>query len=191
MSPPDRISPAEVDEPAAVLSELTQLSGLVSLNEGPVTQAALDLAPCCPSTTWVRALIADRPYDELTSLIATSDKVFGQLSWPDLLEAVQSHTRIGERAGGASREASWSREEQSAAATSADGVTARALAEGNAAYEQRFGFTFLICAAGRTTPEVLAALENRMGNDPKDEREIVRAELAAIVRLRLAKAFGP
>ena len=178
MSVPDGVAP---DESPALL---------VSLNDAPVTQAALDLGACCASAGWVRALIAGRPYAEVTSLVATSDRVFTRLTWPDLLEAVQAHPRIGERAAGGGREAGWSRQEQSTAAASADETTALALAAANEAYERRFGFTFLICAAGKTASQILAALQDRVGNDPDAEREVVRAELAAIVRLRLERAFG-
>jgi len=61
------------------------------------------------------------------------------------------------------------------------------LVAGNVAYERRFGHVFLICATGRTAPEVLAELTRRLGNDAAAERDEVRRELAAIVRLRLAK----
>ena len=61
------------------------------------------------------------------------------------------------------------------------------IAEGNRAYEQRFGHVFLIRAAGRTADEMLAALTERLGNDPETERDVVRRELAEIVRLRLLK----
>jgi 2-oxo-4-hydroxy-4-carboxy-5-ureidoimidazoline decarboxylase len=36
---------------------------------------------------------------------------------------------------------------------------------------------------------MLAALEERLGNDPATERDVVRRELAEIVRLRLLKVL--
>jgi 2-oxo-4-hydroxy-4-carboxy-5-ureidoimidazoline decarboxylase len=42
-------------------------------------------------------------------------------------------------------------------------------------------------ASGRSAAELLALLRRRLGNDPADEREVVRNELASITRLRLAK----
>ena len=99
-----------------------------------------------------------------------------------------SHPRIGERAAADSREGGWSRQEQSGAAGAAEQVR-RELAAGNAAYEQRFGHVFLICATGLSAEAMLAALRSRLRNDPIAEREVVRGELVKIVRLRLAKAF--
>ncbi len=64
------------------------------------------------------------------------------------------------------------------------------LRAGNAAYEERFGHVFLICATGMSAASMLAALRARLGHDPAREREVVRAELTKIVRLRLGKAFA-
>jgi 2-oxo-4-hydroxy-4-carboxy-5-ureidoimidazoline decarboxylase len=86
------------------------------------------------------------------------------------------------------RETSWSQQEQAAAAHAGADVQA-ALGAGNAEYEERFGHVFLICATGRSATEILSALHSRLGHDPAAEREVVRAELIQIVRLRLAKAF--
>jgi 2-oxo-4-hydroxy-4-carboxy-5-ureidoimidazoline decarboxylase len=62
-----------------------------------------------------------------------------------------------------------------------------ALDEGNRRYEERFGHVFLICATGLGADEMLAALEERLGNDAAAERVIVRRELGRIMRLRLDK----
>jgi len=57
------------------------------------------------------------------------------------------------------------------------------------AYEQRFGHVFLICATGLSASELLDALRARLTNPVEAERDVVRGELAKIVRLRLAKGF--
>jgi 2-oxo-4-hydroxy-4-carboxy-5-ureidoimidazoline decarboxylase len=104
-------------------------------------------------------------------------------------EALAAHPRIGERAAGAGREAAWSRAEQSAA-RSADERTAADLAAANAAYEAKFGYVFLIRAAGRTAAQVLAAALDRLDHDELTEQAIVRDELGQIVRLRLDKLLA-
>lgn len=149
--------------------------------------AAVDvLRPACASTAWLNAVITNRPFGDLDSIAAFSDRTIGGLSWPDVEEALAAHPRIGERAAGASTEAVWSRQEQAGAAGT-DQQVAEALHAGNVAYEQRFGHVFLICATGRNASEMLSALTDRLGNDPAAEQAVVRRELAAIVRLRLAK----
>src|SRR4029453_5484204 len=57
--------------------------------------------------------------------------------------------------------------------------------EGNGAEEERFGHVFLIRASGRTAPELLAALRQRLANDPDTEWGVVAEELREITRLRL------
>jgi 2-oxo-4-hydroxy-4-carboxy-5-ureidoimidazoline decarboxylase len=111
------------------------------------------------------------------------------LSWDDILQALAAHPRIGERAAGAGREAAWSRAEQ-AGAGAATIETQEDLVVGNVAYEERFGYVFLICATGLSAEAMLFALRERLGNDPDSEREVVRVELNKIVDLRLGKAFG-
>ena len=61
------------------------------------------------------------------------------------------------------------------------------LAAANAAYEQRFGHVYLVCASGRSAAELLAVCQARLGNGPETERGVVLGELAKINRLRLGK----
>ena len=65
-----------------------------------------------------------------------------------------------------------------------------ALAEGNRRYEERFGHVFLISAAGRTADEILAALRERMRNDPGTEVAVAASELRKIARLRLERMLS-
>ncbi len=66
----------------------------------------------------------------------------------------------------------------------------QALADGNAAYERRFGHIYLVCATGRTAGELLALLTARLENDPDTEWGVVRSELQQINRIRLRKLLG-
>ena len=59
------------------------------------------------------------------------------------------------------------------------------MAAGNAAYEGRFGRIFLIRAAGRSAPEMLAELERRLGNSAEAETSEAIAQLREIALLRL------
>jgi 2-oxo-4-hydroxy-4-carboxy-5-ureidoimidazoline decarboxylase len=77
-----------------------------------------------------------------------------------------------------------SRSEQ-AGVDPADAEVTEALAAGNRAYEEKFGRVFLIRAAGRTAPEILAALQERLDNSPAQEDVIVAQQLREIALLRL------
>ncbi len=57
----------------------------------------------------------------------------------------------------------------------------------NLAYQEKFGHVFLICATGRTGEQMRDAVKERIGNPPEQEREIVRAELGKINRIRLTR----
>ena len=131
--------------------------------------------------------IADgRPYRDPAALLAAVDATFDDLSWDDIVEAMSEHPRIGDRAVRTGMSAA----EQSGAAAASDAVR-QGLAEGNLAYEQRFGHVFLICASGLSGQEMLTSLQARLGNDAEAERAVVRAELLKITRLRMTKLLSP
>ena len=90
------------------------------------------------------------------------------------------HPRIGERSL-----SMQSRQEQSGVGS--DPGTIQALREANAAYEDRFGHVFLICASGRGPGEILAELRRRMAHYPATELEVAAAEIGKINALRLRK----
>ncbi|TWF81112.1 2-oxo-4-hydroxy-4-carboxy-5-ureidoimidazoline decarboxylase [Pseudonocardia hierapolitana] len=143
--------------------------------------AERELRRVCAAPRWARQVVASRPHPDLASLQATAEVA---LSDADLDEAMAGHPRIGDRtADGASRR------EQSGVA-GADPEVLAALAEGNRAYEERFGHVYLVCATGRSAQELLDVLRARLGNDPATERAVALAELAAINRLRIARLVG-
>jgi 2-oxo-4-hydroxy-4-carboxy-5-ureidoimidazoline decarboxylase len=171
----------------------TGLADVAELDHATGAAAAALLRPCCASTRWAQLLVRGRPHGSLGQLLAASDAAIAVLGWPDICEALTAHPRIGDRAAGPARESAWSRQEQAAAGatTAAPGgeVVAAGLRAGNEAYEERFGYVFLVCAAGRPAEQILAALRGRLGHSPEAEQEVVREELRQIARLRLAKTF--
>jgi 2-oxo-4-hydroxy-4-carboxy-5-ureidoimidazoline decarboxylase len=158
---------------------------LEELNTAEPEHAERELLACCAARRWADELLVHRPYPDLATLRSVSDRVFAELAWEDIEQALAAHPRIGERAGGDGREAAWSREEQSGAA----GGEAE-LRAANEEYARRFGRVFLISASGRSSAEILGELRNRLGNDEETERAVVREELRRIVNLRLGKLVG-
>ena len=90
---------------------------------------------------------------------------------------------------GNSTEARLSQSEQAGLGV-ADAAVAEALAEGNRAYEEKFGQVFLIRAAGRSREEILAALNTRLAHTPEEEQAIIGQQLREIAVLRLEGLIG-
>jgi 2-oxo-4-hydroxy-4-carboxy-5-ureidoimidazoline decarboxylase len=158
------------------------------VNSMAAERLAEDLRACCAAPAWGAAIVAGRPFPDRPALLAAADAASRALSWPDVLAGLSAHPRIGERATGDSREAAWSRREQSAAAVGGDDSRAE-LIEANQAYEERFGHVFLIFASGRSPAEILVAARERLANDEAAERAVVTDELRKIARLRLERVL--
>ena len=147
------------------------------------------LFACCGSTRWVTLMLARRPFASMDRLLAAANDVWNTLSEDDWKEAFGHHPRIGERNLAQAKFAatrSLSEKEQAGVSGASEDVMA-ALAEVNRAYEDRFGYVFLICATGRTAVEMLSAARERLTNDPVTEIQIAAAEQAKITALRLER----
>jgi 2-oxo-4-hydroxy-4-carboxy-5-ureidoimidazoline decarboxylase len=157
---------------------------VVEFNALPAAAALEQLQVCLHAPGWAAAVLAGRPYPDRESLLATAYRFGVVLSDDDLTAALSRHPRIGERPAGVGREATASRAEQGGV-DAADARLAADLRAGNVAYEEKFGQVFLIRAAGRSGPEILEALTERLANEPEAESLVVRDQLAQIAQLRL------
>lgn len=156
---------------------------LRAFNAVPAERLRPMLAACCDVDRWVDRVLAGRPYDDLAALTGVASRTAATFDDAEVEKALAAHPRIGDRANGSGTEAAWSRAEQSGVG----GDSRAALAEGNRAYEERFGRVFLICATGLSAAEMLTSLRDRLGNDDATERAVVRDELRKIAVLRLTK----
>ena len=155
------------------------------------TLAASEILPCCGSQAWAAEIVARRPIADEDHLSVTSDAVWLGLAEEAWQEAFDSHPRIGEQKAKAATDASlcWSASEQSKAAIP-DEAAKRQLAEGNRRYEARFGRTFIVCASGKSAPDILVILERRMNNDPTTELHEAVEQQREITQLRLERWLG-
>jgi 2-oxo-4-hydroxy-4-carboxy-5-ureidoimidazoline decarboxylase len=145
------------------------------------------LSACLRVSRWVSELNAGLPFADVDALIAAADAAATPLSPDEVTEALAAHPRIGEHAGGEGREQRFSAAEQGANDDEPEIVTA--LAEGNRAYEERFGRVFLIRAAGRGRRDIVAELQRRLGNDDDSEAVEVSEQLRDIALLRLRETL--
>ncbi|SMF27788.1 2-oxo-4-hydroxy-4-carboxy-5-ureidoimidazoline decarboxylase [Cellulosimicrobium cellulans J34] len=157
---------------------------LDEFNRLPPEQAREALLACAHVGRWADEVTAGRPYASVEDAARAALDAADPWTDEEVDAALARHPRIGERARGESADASMSRSEQAGVDTSDDDVTRR-LAEGNRAYEERFGHVFLIRAAGRSAEEILEQLTERLGNDAETERANAARNLREIAALRL------
>lgn len=164
-------------------------------NQSTPEQAVGALLSCCGSQRWAQVLAERRPYASLAALLVDAEAVWFALPEDEWLAAFACHPRIGERKaelaslGGAGAQfADWSGTEQRSAQATLEAVST-ALVEGNRAYERKFGFLYLVFASGRTAPELLAILEERLGHERATELNEAARQQWAITHLRLGKLF--
>jgi len=168
------------------------MSELERLNDLTDEEAEAELLTCCGSPIWARQMAQLRPFLSEHEMLEAADRVWWGLNAEDWLEAFRAHPRIGEREAQTEqgeRAAAWSEQEQ-AGATEAGDEAAAALAQGNRAYEQRFGHIYIVRAAGKTAEEMLENQRDRLAHDPETELRIAAGEQAKITRLRLEKLLG-
>ncbi|HVL68108.1 MAG TPA: 2-oxo-4-hydroxy-4-carboxy-5-ureidoimidazoline decarboxylase [Vicinamibacterales bacterium] len=159
------------------------------VDAAPPGEARELLRACCGSRRWVEAMLARRPFGTLDALLAAARDAWFALDRADWLEAFADHPRIGDREALTQRFPETrhlaSREQAGVDGASDDVLTA--LAEGNEAYEGRFGYIFIVCATGLTAQQMLAMLRRRLENDPLTELRVAAEEQAKITALRLRK----
>jgi 2-oxo-4-hydroxy-4-carboxy-5-ureidoimidazoline decarboxylase len=157
---------------------------LAEFNAVDPVQARELLGSCLDIERWVLDVAAGRPYPDVAALRHAGAAGAAAITWQEVAGALARHPRIGEKATGSAGDAALSASEQAGVAATDQAE----LAAGNAAYERRFGFIYLICASGLSGEQMLAALRERLTHDDEQERDVVMQELRKIAELRLAKA---
>jgi allantoicase len=175
--------------PTAVARRYAILRQLNALDE-PELRA--ELAGFCGAPAWIDRMTAARPYATAEGVLHAADTAAREVPDDDWREAFRHHPRIGERTAERSQSpaATDSSAREQAAVQQAGAADIAALADGNRAYEDRFGHVFIVCASGRSAAEMLAMLRERMGNDPARELRIAADEQRKITRLRLERLLG-
>ncbi len=151
--------------------------------------AALEaMIACCGARRWAAGMIALRPTSSIVELSEAADRVWATMEEADWMEAFACHPRIGERkaAHATAQSATWSRQEQSSVSAAQERVLGE-LAEGNAEYERRFGFTYIVCATGKSADEMLAILKARLASTRDRELREAAEQQRQILQIRLGK----
>lgn len=154
------------------------------------TEAREALTRCCGSSRWVAGMLSRRPFGDDDALERSADEAWATATPDDVREALSHHPEIGADLDELRRRfastATWSSGEQSGMSTASD-ETLRALRDGNRRYRERYGFTFVVCATGKSADEMLALLREREHNAPEHELSVAAAEQGKITKIRLRK----
>lgn len=166
-------------------------AGLAWLNSLPEEEAVAELLRCCGSVSWAQAMMQRRPFATEKAVHEAADIIWDSASEADILEALSHHPKIGELSHLKEKFAStsqWAEGEQAGVRQASEAVL-EALHAGNVEYERKFGFIFVVYATGKTAPEMLAILEERLPHDRAQEIKIAHGEQRKITHNRLEKLW--
>lgn len=165
---------------------------LALLNNLDPQTAQAEFLRCCGSSRWAQEMTSRRPFHDEARLFTAAEEVWWQLSPESWREAFSHHPKIGDLENLRKKFSStrqWATGEQAGLQGAAEEVL-QALAAGNTAYEIKFGYIFIVCAAGKSAEEMLAILQRRLSNDAALEIKIAAEEQNKITRIRLEKLLG-
>jgi allantoicase len=168
------------------------VAGLDRLNTLSPHDARKVLLDCCGARTWVKKMSAARPFASAQDALDASERIWKALDRKEWLAAFRHHPPIGGKKAAKAQSAtakSWSAGEQGGV-NAASAAELAELAKANADYAKRFGYIFIICASGKTTGEMLAAIRQRLSNDPQHESQIAADEQQKITKLRLERLLN-
>ena len=155
----------------------------------PKDQLIETLTKCCGSSAWVNKMLPFIPADDMVELLEDAEEQWWKCTEADWKEAFAHHPKIGDHEALKKKFAStaaWASDEQSGTET-ASAEMIDELGEANRAYEEKFGYIFIVCATGKSAEEMLTMLRTRLQNSPEVEIEIAADEQNKITKLRIEK----
>lgn len=160
---------------------------LNQLNQMTLDECRVALTGCCGARAWVEGMLAAWPFASINQLYETAGNLWWQLGEADWREAFTHHPKIGDLDNLRQKFAQTAHlsEREQAGVQGAQEEILQALARGNATYEAKFGYIFIVCAAGKSAAEMLAILQARLPNDLAEELHVAAEEQRKITFIRL------
>jgi 2-oxo-4-hydroxy-4-carboxy-5-ureidoimidazoline decarboxylase len=150
----------------------------------PKTDATAAFHPMlrrCPTLGGAHGL-SHRPYESLAEVLETSDTIWEECDVDDYEEAFTCTTHASAMWRASPRSTptpkAWAAGEQKGVERRRPKLCSRSLAEGNAAYEAKFGHIFIVCATGKSAAEMLNTARSPHAQRPQGPRVMVAAELS-------------
>lgn len=159
------------------------------LNVLPAEELREELFRCSGSMIWSEKVIERRPFKDEGHLRHVAVGAWYNLPPEEWKNAFLHHPKIGDIEALRTKFATtseWSSKEQSGVQNAPERLL-EALRKGNEEYEQKFGYIFIICAAGKSAEEMLSSLQNRLKNKAEPELFFSTNEHLRITLLRMEK----
>jgi OHCU decarboxylase len=137
-----------------------------------------EASPWVAEAAWER-----RPVADVDALHAAMADVVARAPATLRRELIRAHPDLGDCVGGRSAESS--REQVAAGLHRLTAEQRERLLALNAAYRERFGFPFVLCAREHSAESILAAAAERLASEPDAEERVALGEVDKIARLRL------
>ena len=160
-----------------------------ALNALTPSEANEQFKLCCGASNWVEKMNQNRPFQDGNEVYKKAKSIWFSLSSDDWLEAFTHHPKIGNIDSLRKKfqnVKSISENEQSGVNNATESIL-KDLAESNQLYEDRFGFIFIVCAAGKSADEMLDLIKIRLKNNMDTEMLNAANEQNKITQLRLKK----
>ncbi len=128
-----------------------------------------------------------RPFASVDGLHATMDSIVEGAGQSRQMNLIKAHPELAGRLLRSGQLTAESRSEQAQAGLTSlpENLTKRML-ELNSAYQEKFGFPFIICARLNNVATILQAMEDRLTNSSETEFKTALQEISKIAKLRLA-----
>ena len=134
-------------------------------------------------------MLRQRPFRDSDAVHAAADSAWIDLREQDYLEAFSGHPKIGDIRSlekKYSDAGNFATSEQSGVKSASHDLLEK-LSAANHAYEEKFGFIFIVCATGKSASEMLAILQDRLKRDRSAELKTACEQQRQIFHLRLDK----
>ena len=132
-------------------------------------------------------MLGQRPFCNSDAVHAAADSAWIDLREQDYLEAFSGHPKIGDIESLQKKypdSAHLARSEQSGVEFASPEILQK-LSAANHAYEEKFGFIFIVCATGKSASEMLAILQDRLDRERAAELKTACEQQRQIFHLRL------
>ena len=139
---------------------------------------------------WVaERAFAARPFASIESLVKATSAAVRNAPRDEQLALIRAHPDLVGKMALASLTLESQGEQHAAGLTTLTADEAATFQKHNAAYRERFGFPFVICARENKKDAILAAFPKRLTNNIDQEVATALAEIDKIAALRLADAL--